>query len=56
MINGGFDQIESQFAFARSQGVAGVRTLVLMGCYGRPEMGPALSYEPSREGNERLRG
>lgn len=35
-------------------GFAGVRTLVLMGHYGRPEMGPTLGYAPSREGNERL--
>jgi hypothetical protein len=38
------------------QGFAGVRTLVLMGHYGRPELGPELHYEPSREGNGRLHG
>jgi hypothetical protein len=38
------------------QGFAGVRTLVLLGHYGRPEVGPSLRYQPTREGNELLHG
>ena len=32
-------------------GFWGVRTLVLIGCYGRPDAGPAMGYTPSRDGN-----
>lgn len=37
------------------KGFWGVKTLVLMGYYGRPEAGPAIGYTPSLRGNERLR-
>lgn len=36
------------------QGFWGVKTLVYMGYYGRPELGAAIAYRPSRRGNERL--
>ena len=32
-------------------GFWGVRTLVLLGCYGRPDNGPVISYTPSNDGN-----
>jgi hypothetical protein len=36
------------------QGFWGVKTLVHMGYYGRPEIGPEIGYHPSRSGNDRL--
>jgi hypothetical protein len=36
------------------KGFWGVRTLVFMGYYGRPEVYPKLGYEPSRQGNAPL--
>lgn len=35
-------------------GFWGVKTLVYMGYYGRPEAGPAIGYRPSRSGNDVL--
>jgi len=37
-------------------GFWGVRTLVFMGFYGRPEVWPAVGYAPSFDGNELLHG
>jgi hypothetical protein len=37
-------------------GVWGIKTLVFMGYYGRPEVGAAIGYVPIRDGNEALRG
>lgn len=36
---------------ALRQGFWGVKTLVFMGYYGRPEAGEQLGYRPSRDGN-----
>jgi len=36
-------------------GFWGLKTLVFMGYYGRPEVWPELPYEPRRNGNEVLR-
>jgi hypothetical protein len=36
---------------ALRQGFWGVKTLVFMGYYGRPEAGAAIGYRPSRSGN-----
>ncbi len=36
------------------QGFWGVKTLVFMGYYGRPEAGGQIGYRPSRDGNARL--
>lgn len=36
------------------KGFWGLRTLVFLGYYGRPEAGAALGYGPSRSGNEML--
>ena len=35
-------------------GFWGLKTLVYMGYYGRPEVGPAIGYRPVREGNRML--
>jgi hypothetical protein len=35
-------------------GFWGVKTLVFMGCYGRPEAGGDIGYRPSRSGNDFL--
>ena len=32
-------------------GFWGVRTLIFIGYYGRPEVGPSIAYRPSRDGN-----
>lgn len=36
------------------QGFWGLKTLIFLGQYGRPEAGAAAGYAPSWEGNERL--
>ena len=36
------------------QGFWGVKTLVFMGYYGRPETGEQIGYRPSRDGNAML--
>jgi hypothetical protein len=36
------------------QGFWGVKTLVFMGYYGRPEIGVTIGYRPSRSGNASL--
>ncbi|OFW04114.1 MAG: hypothetical protein A3H96_26535 [Acidobacteria bacterium RIFCSPLOWO2_02_FULL_67_36] len=38
------------------QGFWGVRTLIYMGYYGRPEVAEAIGYRPSRTGNAFLHG
>lgn len=35
-------------------GFLGVKTLIFMGYYGRPEAGAAIGYRPSRSGNDFL--
>lgn len=35
-------------------GFWGIKTLVLLGYYGRPDLGPSLGYRPSKNGNDRL--
>jgi hypothetical protein len=35
-------------------GVWGLKTLCFMGYYGQPEVGAAIGYSPSLQGNERL--
>lgn len=37
------------------KGFWGVKTLILMGTYGRPELGPSIGYAPSKRGNDRLK-
>ena len=32
-------------------GFWGVRTLIFIGYYGRPDVGPSIAYRPSRDGN-----
>jgi hypothetical protein len=39
---------------ALRSGFWGVKTLVFMGYYGRPDAGDSIAYRPSRHGNERL--
>ena len=39
---------------ALRSGFWGVKTLVFMGYYGRPEVGDSIGYRPSRHGNEWL--
>ena len=36
------------------RGVWGVKTLIYMGYYGRPEVGDEIAYHPSRSGNDLL--
>ena len=36
------------------KGFWGLKTLTYMGYYGRPEIGPSLHYQPSKNGNELL--
>ena len=36
------------------KGFWGVKTLVLLGYYGRPEFGASIHYQPSRDGNAKL--
>jgi hypothetical protein len=36
------------------QGFWGVKTLIFMGYYGRPEVGGEIAYHPSRSGNDLL--
>lgn len=37
-------------------GFWGLRTLILLGYYGRPEVGPSIGYRPTRRGNDLLHG
>ncbi len=37
------------------KGFWGLKSLVFMGYYGRPEVGDAIGYRPDTRGNERLR-
>lgn len=46
---------ESPVALVR-KGFWGVRTIVMMGYYGRPAVGEKIGYAPAKNGNERLRG
>jgi hypothetical protein len=32
-------------------GFWGVRTLIFLGCYGHPDVGPSIAYTPSTDGN-----
>ncbi len=45
--------MDAPIAKARS-GFWGLRSLVFMGYYGRPEVWPAVRYAPAFDGNERL--
>jgi hypothetical protein len=40
---------------ALRRGFWGLRTLMVLGYYGRPEIGEAIAYRPERDGNARLR-